>query len=89
MISGTLLFVLPPLNNLPYLTLTLGDMFGHTDLAHPLPQPLFKRDYNFPSLFRMDTVMVNSNFAQLMILSLDDIKGLRLIYPDVFIQIVG
>ncbi len=88
MISGTLNFVLPPLNNLPYLTLSLGDMFGHTDLAHhPLPQTLFKRDYQFPptSLSRMDTVMVTSNFAQLMTLTLDAIKGMILIYPDVFI----
>ncbi len=44
----------------------------------------FKREYPFPSLSRMDTVIVAA-FAQVMILSVEDVKSLRVMYPDLFI----
>jgi hypothetical protein len=80
MISGTLNFVLPPLNNLTFLALSPGDMFGHTDLAHLLNDS-HKRDYEFPRHFqRMDTVM-SSVETTIMVLSLEDVLSLRLMYP--------
>jgi hypothetical protein len=39
----------------------------------------------------MDTIMVaeSSTSAQVMYLSVEDVKGLRVMYPDLFIQLAG